>query len=572
MLVKIYREEVGRILKNKKFKIRKEKVMSKRKNLIALMGTVILLLSLFVSMVFAKEIPYGGRLSVGFPPGESIETLIPDEGWQYTEMGCVFWPLIYDQLWIVGPAPDYEAQPMLATNWETKDNKTWRVHIRKDATFHDGVPVTAEDVAFTMEYLINADPAWAQSHSVTEPGSIKVINNYTVEFTLKTAFGGKYLPFYWVPVLPKHIWEPYKDDMLSFPNEKCIGSGPFKLKEFKSGRYIWFEANKDYWGERPYLDEVVFKIYGSDDALYMALKKGEIDMIGYDGCSPLVVNDFKKAKNIRVIVSPGIGLYWLSFNLYKDTPLRDLNVRKAIMYGINKDKIIDVVYRGYANKADSFIYSELPEHNPNLPQYEYNTEKAKETLNNAGYVDTDNDGIRNDPSTGKDLAFELMVPSDWTSEIKTSRLIKEQLKDIGVDIIIKVLDLNTYYEYIYAPTEDKYEIGVGEEEPGPDADWVWQFCRSYEAGGEGWNTAYYNNSKFDETLGKMLAEKDIKKRKEYLYQMQMMISEDLPYGFLVRPDIIDPVRVDKIEGYVATMGGVSTWINPWTYFKVHLKK
>jgi len=100
-----------------------------------------------------------------------------------------------------------------------------------------------------------------------------------------------------------------------------------------------------------------------------------------------------------------------------------------------------------------------------------------------------------------------------------------------VDIIIKVLDLNTYYEYIYAPTEDKYEIGVGEEEPGPDADWVWQFCRSYEAGGEGWNTAYYNNSKFDETLGKMLA-----------------------------------------ENYVATMGGVSTWINPWTYFKVHLKK
>ncbi len=546
--------------------------MSKIRKLATLTGTIMLLLSLLAPMVFAKEIPYGGRLSVGFPAGERIDTLLCDENWQYAEMGCIFWPLIYDQLWIVGPAPDYEAQPMLATNWETKDNKTWRVHIRKDAAFQDGIPVTAEDVAFTMEYLIKAAPAWAQSHSVTEPGSIKVINNYTVEFTLETALAGKYLPFNWVPVLPKHIWEPSKDNMLSFPNENAIGSGPFKLKEFKPGKYIWFEANKDYWGGRPYLDEVVFKIYGSDDALYMALKKGEIDMIGYDGCSPLVVNDFKKAKNIKVINSPGIGLYWLAFNLYKDTPLKDLNIRKAIMYGINKDRIVDMVYRGYAEKVDSFIYPELPEHNPNLPQYKYNPDNAKKILNSAGYVDTDNDKIRNDPVTGKNLSFELMVPSDWTSEIKTATLIKEQLKDIGINIVMKVLDLNTYYEYIYEPTEGLYDMGIGEEEPGPDSDWVWGFGLSYEAGGEGWNTAYYDSPEFDKALNKMLAEKNIAKRREYLYKMQMMMAEDLPYGFLVRADIIDPVRIDKLEGYVATMGGVSTWINPWTYFKVHLKK
>jgi len=132
-----------------------------------------------------------------------------------------------------------------------------------------------------------------------------------------------------------------------------------------------------------------------------------------------------------------------------------------------------------------------------------------------------------------------------------------------------VLDLGAYYEFIYAPTEEKYEIAFGEEAPGSHTNWIWEFARSYEAGGEGWNTAYYNNPEFDRILDKMISET---KRKKDLYRIQKILAEDLPDGFLIRPDIIDSVRTDKLEGYVATMGGVSTWIDPWIYFKVHLKK
>ncbi len=567
--------------------------MRKRESLLALIGTVVLVLTLSIPVMQCapaaeeevtpppeeevtpppeeEEIQYGGRLNVGFPAEEGIETLICDETWQYTEMGCVFWPLVYDQLWILGPAPDYEPLPRLATSWETEDGKTWTFHLREDATFHDGVPVTAEDVAFTIEYLPQADPAWAYPDCICEPGSIKAIDDYTVEFTLEATIGGPYPAAFWMPIFPKHIWEPYKDDMLSYANYPLIGSGPFKLKEFKPAEYIWFEANEDYWGGRPYVDEVVFRTYGSEDALYMALKSGEVDIIGYSGCSALVVDDFRETENIEVIVSPGIGMVWLSFNLYKDGPLQDLNVRKAIMHGIDRDRMIDLVYLGYAEKVDSFMYPELADHNPNLPQYDYDPDLANEILDEGGYIDTDNDGIRNDPDTGENLSFELIVPSDWTDEVKAATLIKEQLEDIGIDIVMKVLDLDTFYEYLYVPEEELYDIGFGEEEPGPHADWIWEFGRSYEAGGEGWNTAYYDNPDFDEALDKMLAEVDTTKRREYLYEMQMMMAEDLPYGFLVRPDLINPVRTDKFEGYVETMGGVSTWINPWTYFEVHLK-
>jgi peptide/nickel transport system substrate-binding protein len=516
----------------------------------------------------------GERVNVGFTTDEALESLICGEAWQYTEMGTVFWPLVYDQLWILGPPPDYAPLPRLAKRWETKDNKTWRFYLYKGATFHDGTPLTAADVAFTLENLPGADPAW--EYPDTDFESVSVVDDYTVEFTLSAEHGGAYPPVFWVPILPKHIWEPYKDDMVSFENLKAIGSGPYKLKEFKAEEFIWLEANRDYWGTKPQVDEVVFKSYGSQDALNMALKKGQIDMIGYNGISALAVDDFRKAKDIRVIVTPGIGLIWLSFNLHKETPIRDLNVRKAIMHGIDRDRIIRMVYimhgidrdriirmvyRGYAVAANSFIYPELPEYNPDVPKYLFMPDTAKKILRDAGYVDKNGDGIRNDPATGKNLTFEFMVPSDWTDELKTVKIIKEQMKDIGIEISMKVVD----------PADDKFDISLGEEEPGPHADWIWEFCRSYNEGGEGWNQAYYNNAKFDELLDKMTAEADLEKRKKYLIEMQKIVAEDLPYGMLLRPDMIDPVRADRFEGYVETMGGVSTWINPWTYFGIRPK-
>ena len=529
-------------------------------------------LVLFLLGVMAQPAPVataGARLNVGFTTEEALESLICNEAWQYNEMGCVFWPLIYDQLWVLGPAPDYKPLPRLATRWETKDHKTWRFYLVKGATFHDGTPVTAQDVAFTLEYLPGADPAWEYPDTDTE--SITVIDNYTVEFTLAAKHGGAYPPAYWTPVFPKHIWEPHKDDMISFKNEKAIGSGPFRLKEFKASEFIWFEANKDYWGGKPLVDEVVFKSYGSQDALNLAVRKAQVDMIGYNGASPLAIDDFKKDKNIEVIVSPGIGLIWLTFNLHKDTPIRDVTVRKAIMHGIDRNRIVKMVYLGYAQTADSFLYPELPDHHPNLPKYAYDREKAKKMLSDAGYVDKDGDGFRNDPGSGKNLVFEFMVPSDWPDEVKVVKMVKEQLKDVGIDIAMKVVDLDTYYEFIYAPTEDKFDISLGEEEPGPHGDWIWEFCRSYEGGGEGWNQSYYNNLTFDEFLDKMTAEADLQKRREHLFKMQEIMAEDLPYGMLMRPDHICPVRTDKLEGYVATMGGPSTYINPWSYLKVRPK-
>jgi len=562
--------------------------MGKRKSLLVLIGTVVLLLSLSVPMMQCApeaveeegeeavveeeeeeaiveeegEIQYGGRLTSGWLTDESLETLGSSE-WGYSGMGLMFHRLIYAMVWRMGPAPDYKPIPDFATSWETEDHKTWILHLREDATFHDGVPATAEDVEFIFKYL---PPS--MTFVETDCESISVIDDYTIKLTLKQSFNTPYPGFGDTGIVPKHIWEPYKDDLTAFANEQGIGCGPFKLKEFKPAQYMWLEANEDYFGGRPYVDELVFRTYGSEDALNMALKSGEIDMIGYYGCSALVAEDFRGTEDIEVIASPGMDLYWLAFNLHQDKPIQDVNVRKAIMYGIDRDRIIDMAYLGYADKVDSLVYPESAEHNPNLPQYDYDPGVANEILDDAGYVDTDGDGIRNDPSTGENVALELMVPSAWSQEVKAGTLICEQLRDIGIDITMKALDLNTYYSFVYYPEEDAYDIALGYEGPSPNGDWVWDYGRSTTVG---WNQAYYKNPEFDKFQDMLVSASGPTERKEYVYQLQTMIAEDLPYGLLWRPNIIDPVRTDKFEGWVLSMGGIVSWANHWSYLEMHLK-
>ena len=124
---------------------------------VCLMGICILVLT-FSGNVLAKS--KKARLSVGFTTEEALANLQTGEAWQYTEMGAVFWPLVYDQLWILGPPPNYDPLPMLATRWETEDFQTWRFYLQKNAKFHDGKPVKAADVAFTLWYLPKSDPSW----------------------------------------------------------------------------------------------------------------------------------------------------------------------------------------------------------------------------------------------------------------------------------------------------------------------------------------------------------------------------------------------------------------------------
>jgi len=547
--------------------------MVERKNrfaglIVCLIGTCIFGLALSGNaLAKSKKI----RLNVGFG-SEEVMDRISTTMWANNEMGAVYWPLVYDQLWVMGPPPNYDPIPWLATHWETEDYQTWRFYIKKGVKFHDGKPLTAKDVAFTL-WNLKKDPLWSfPSNAIDAKKDIKVIDKYTVEFKMAHKWPGKYPPMDWMPILPEHIWKKAGRKIGKFIDKKSIGSGPFKLKEFKSGQYVWMVKNKKYWGDKPHVDEVVFKGYGSDDAIKLAMKKGEIEFTGASGTTPVSAKSYKKDKNIKTAVSPGIALEWITFNLHKKTAVRDKMFRKAFLHGIDRDRIYKIVYLGYAQPADSFIYTDDPEHNPNLPQYEYNPELAKKMLNDAGYVDTDGDGILNDPENGQNIVLDFMVPSEWSDEVKMVKVIKEQVKEIGIGIQERILDLNTYYEFVYQPTEDKFDIAISSEEPGPNGSWMWEFVRSKAGGGIGWNQSEYASPEMDKMILNYIQESDLEKRKGFAFKLQEIMAEDLPCAVLVRPDFIGPYRTDKFEGHVEAMGGVSNWINWWTYMKIKPKK
>ncbi|MCF8067118.1 MAG: peptide ABC transporter substrate-binding protein [Desulfobacterales bacterium] len=537
-----------------------------------LMTTILLISLIMLFMYPAPNAKAGGELRVGWLADQMASSLACNDAWQYEALGCILWQLLYDQAWHFDPPPEYEYSPRAITGYETKDNKNFTFHIREGMTFHDGKPVTAKDFAFTYENLPVSNPVWSYPSSQTVKDSLVVVDDHTLNFEMSNIFPPKYPPFDWVPILPEHLWRRHRYDMEGFKNAKGIGSGPFMLDSFAPGKYISFKNFEAYWEQKPRVDKIVFKTYGSQDAQVMAMKRGEVDMMGYGGVSPLAAKMLRNSDNIEIITSPGIALQWLTFNLYQEGPIQDLNIRKALIHAINKDRIVQMVYHGEAVVHDSFIYPERNEYNPNLPQYEFNVDISKKILDESGYMDTDGDDIRNDPKSGRNLSFKFLVPSSDTEEVKMATLMREQFKDIGIDIRLNVVDVDTYFDLVYYPQNPAWDISFVAEEPGPNASWIWEFSRSWNDGASmGWNTSYYDNPEFDELLNAFNREVDLEKAKAISYKMQEIVTRDLPYYIICRPNIIDPVRTDKLTGYVPYMGGIASWINPFSYFRVHAK-
>jgi len=577
--------------------------MKKRRNLLALVGTVILLLSLSAPMMQcapaaeeevtppaeeevtppaeeevtppAEEIKYGGRLNVGFTTPQ--DTLTMDEKLLWTNWGCLYLMLVYDNLArynMLNTSMDtYTFWPGLAKSYEvSEDGTTWTLHLVENATWHDGVPVTAEDVAFTFEYLFQT-PGWGGHTKVWE--EIEVIDDYTIRVVHDIELATVTPPGWWMwdPVIPKHIFESHKDDILSFPNEESIGSGAFKLKEFKTDQYMWLEVNEDYWGERPYVDEVVFMNYGNTETAIMAFQKGEVDVFGSCMLSPFTVEDVQANPDIKVEMVPGLGETYLAFNLHPEGPLQDKDVRHAIAYGIDRDRLIDMAWVGYAERCDSWIYPESPMHKPDLPQYEYNPDKANEILDGAGYLDTDGDGIRNDPTTGKNLVFGLATSSAYTVDVKACTLINEMLPAIGIKTEFSAMDPDTFLDYLYRPMDDLLEMMVYGEDPSPDpwSDWVWQEQVGWGSGGDWWNYSYYDNPRYNQLWVDNSCAKTVEEKKAILYELQDILAEDLPLIYLARGECISAYNSDKFEGWVNEIGGPVSWLNDWSIRKVHLK-
>ncbi|MCD6348546.1 MAG: hypothetical protein J7L91_02865 [Candidatus Korarchaeota archaeon] len=304
--------------------------------------------------------------------------------------------LVYDTL--VAYDKNLKPIPWLAEKWElSEDGKTLTFHLRKGVKWHDGQPLTSEDVAFTFNYIKKEEVTGGiyTPQIIKYLDSVETPDDYTVVVHLKSPFPFAVDAFGYTFIVPKHIWKDIDkyDWPASKAKEYAVGSGPFKFVKYVEGEYLELVRNDDWWGKKPNVKRILLKIIKEDESAILQIKKGEVTTLRYGLMSPALVKAVKEDPNVQVVEAVDQWDYLLAFN-NKKWPFNIKEVRQAIAYAINKEEIVEkILGLGWISETYVFKswYSDWS--NPNVKKYDYNPEKAKQLLEKAGFRDIDGDGI-----------------------------------------------------------------------------------------------------------------------------------------------------------------------------------
>lgn len=482
---------------------------------------------------------------------EDLDSLNPFVA--YERASAEVFLLVYDTL--VTFDTNLEPVPDLAESWELSDDKlTWTFHLQKNVKWHDGKPFTAKDVKFTYE-LVMKSGLGMYADFLKGITAVEAPDDFTV--VIKTSEPKANMLQITTPILPEHIWKDVANRSLeTFNNDHPIGTGPYKFVEWKKGSYFTLEANKDYFKGAPNMDGIVFTLYANRDTMAQSLKLGEIDVAL--GLYPSHAKGLTGDKNIAVYGFQENGFTELAINCWTDASsggnpaLRDKRVRQAIEWAIDKQKIIEMAMDGSGIAGTTLIPPATPFwHYEPAPQElrGFNPEKAKELLSEAGYMDVDNDGIR-ETGAGKELKLNLLVRSDNTMEVKAGQMIKRYLKDVGVDTVLETVDDGALTDRIFNGAKfDMFIWGWGGD---VDPTTMLRILSKEQIGGL--NDCYYENPEYDKLIYRQAMTIDPDERQKIVWNAQKIIYEDAPYIILFYDTDIQAVRTDRISGLQPVCG------------------
>ena len=503
---------------------------------------------------------------------------------------------IYDPLYIMEPGSlDYV--PWLASALPVFDSSklTYTVRLRP-ARWSDGIPLTAEDVAFTgrliQEFKI---PRYASKWASVE--HIQVMDSQTVVFYLKAPYAAFLSETLITPIVPKHKWQKRAElarrsvkplaTLLNARIDAPVGSGPFVLKTWHRGGYLYMERNKTFFasgltiaGRRlgPYVDGLLFKIYGTSDVAVLALQKGDIDMFWW-GIQPGYVDRLKRQKNIKVIDSKRSALYFLGFNTRRP-PFSDVKLRQAVALLINKTFIVDRILQGKGRELDTIIPpSNAFWSNPDVKRYgdemtsEQRIQAAYRLLSRAGYrwkvPPVDSQGRVIPARTlimpdGREMPeFTILTPpADYDPRRAMSgMMIQEWLRAFGMPVVARPMAFGALLKKVKTRHDfDAFILGYGRLPLDPE--YLGTFFLSRNGKPRGWNMSGYSNAEFDRLANLSGKEMDPDQRRRTIWQMQQILSEDVPYIPLYNPGLSEAVRTDRFIGWVSMVEGIG---NRWSF-------
>jgi peptide/nickel transport system substrate-binding protein len=474
------------------------------------------------------------------------------------------WGLMYDQL--TGASDkDFSPVPQLAEKWtESPDGKTWTYTLRENVKWSDGQPLTARDVAYTFNRI--KDGTYEQTNYgnyVANITSVVAQDDRTVVMT--TTGPSPIMLRLAVPILPEHVWKNVSGEQVqSYANEQdVVGSGPFTLTERKTGQFVRFTANKDYWAGAPKVDEVVFRVFNNPDALIQAMRNGEVDFADNLDADPWEA--LKKVPDVTTYPAAYTGFDEIAFNtgaaLDDGTPigdghpaLKDVRVRRALSQAIDNQELVDRVLNGTGTPGSTVIppiYENL--HLRPANPISFDIAAANAALDAAGYAKGP-DGVRRMPGGGQPLVFRLYARQESTTSQRTSQFVQGWLKQVGVTVNVKVIAEDNLTEQIGQGTFDMFEWGWVVE-PDPDYQLSTFTCdkRSYQEGGStlaNLSDSFYCNPAYDALYAKQATQTDPAERAETVKQMQQILYDDAPYAVTFYYDNLQAYS-NRFSGFVA---------------------
>jgi peptide/nickel transport system substrate-binding protein len=443
----------------------------------------------------------------------------------------------------------------LAERWTvSRDGRTITFHLRKGVQWHDGAPFTAEDCLFTYQRLTDPKVATPYGSSYMDVAKAEAMDKHTFRVTYKEPFSPA-LESWSMGVIPRHLLEG-KDINTDGFNRNPVGTGPYKLKEWTAGQKIVLEANDRYFEGRPNIDQYLYRIIPDSSTMFQELLSGGVDFMGLNPLQYLRKSETRRIKeNYVKFRYPANAFTYMGYNL-KSQLFADKKVRQALAYGIDRQSIIDGVLMGIGRPCTGpFSYVSWA-YNPEVQPYPYDPGRAMRMLEEAGWKDVNSDGILE--KDGKPFRFTILTNQGNGERIRASEIIQQNLKNVGIDAKIRVMEWQAFLEQIDKRSFDAIILGWSMSRD-PDLYDIWH---SSKTGKGEYNFIGYNNPEVDRLLVQGRRVFGVEKRKKIYYRIHEILADEQPYAFLYVPDAT-PIVHKRFKGIEPAPLGIMYNFNRW---------
>jgi peptide/nickel transport system substrate-binding protein len=428
--------------------------------------------------------------------------------------------------------PDYSPAPDVAESWENPDDQTWVFHLREGVTFHNGEELTAEDVKYTYDTILDESFNSPSRAFYTPIQNVVVEDEYTVRFELDQPYG-PFLSYMDMGIVPREVVEERGEEFGSNP----VGTGPYQFVSWTRGDSIELEAFADHFNGPPETDQLSIRIVPDNSARVVALESGDLDFV-QSPVSPQDVARLEESDDFTVARIPAAGYTYINLNT-ADPILSDATVRQALAHLVNREEILSSIYEGIGQIATSPIPPGMWAYSPDIPSYEYDVDRARALLEEAGWTPNSEGILEKD---GTPLALTVRTHSEDPDRRQIVEVLQAEFSNVGIQADTNVVEWPSYFEDVQ---NGRYQVGVVGwlNLTNPDRAMYRQFTIDGPA-----NYGQYENEEVDELLREARATLDQDEAAELYQEAATIIAEEAPYIFLQYQEYI-AMYPNNLEGF-----------------------